>query len=210
MRFLVLLSLAMVSFGQNYNRMEAVYNFTANRGWNFGELQMAVPVSGKTIVLGGDYFGFHHGGVGMIRVGVPKKIKGVPIILSALGVFGTHENGPGVGVRWEWEKGRFYTQGLLGVYRPVHRSGLGMQYIADPLEVGYRPLPRKFQNVQAIYSFEGGRYGLYGSLKDTFHSVGISHPIKKIEVFGSYVLGHEKIVRFGVLFRPGNNKENKN
>jgi len=204
--FLFLAAAPLFVSAQDYNRIEAVYNFTGPRGWNFGELQMALPLSGKTIVVvGGDYFGFHHGGVGMIRVGIPKKIKSVHVLLCGLGVFGTHENGPGAGVRWEWEKGKFYTQGLFGFYRPVHRSGMGVHYIADPLEVGYKPLSGRLKNIQSIYSFEGGRYGLYGSHKDTFHSIGLSHPVKKkVEIFSSYVLGRQRIVRFGVLFRPGN------
>lgn len=187
----------------SYNRIEAVYNFTTHRGWNFGELQTRLPLGERGVVVGGDYFGFHHGRVGMVRAGVPMKVKGVPIIPSVLGVFGSHENGPGAGVRWEWELGRLYTQGLIGFYRPVHRDGVGLQYIADPVEVGIRPLPGKYRHLQALYSFEGGRYGKYGAHTDTFHSVGLAHPLsERVELVATVVPNHQ-IVRLGLLVRPG-------
>lgn len=186
-----------------YNRVEAVFNFTTHQGWNFGELQTRLPLTKRGIVVGGDYFGFHHARVGMVRAGIPVKVKGVPIIPSVLGVFGSHENGPGGGLRWEWELGRLYTQGLIGFYRPVHRRGVGLQYIADPVEVGIRPLPGKYQRLQALYSFEGGRYGKYGTYTDTLHSVGLAHPLSEwVELVATVVPNH-RIVRLGLLVRPG-------
>ncbi len=184
-----------------YNRIEAVYNFTQHKGWNFGEAQFKFSIADKDVVCGGDYFGFHEGNVGMARCGVPKTIKGFRIIPSIIGVFGAHENGPGVGIRWEEERGRFYTQGLIGLYRPIQGKGIGAQYIADPVEVGYKPFNGKARNVQVLYSFEGGRYGLYGSHQDVFHSVGASHPIKKrLELVATVVVG-QPILRIGLLFK---------